>query len=163
MIKLKLKPGRELKVKSAISVSQFLIKFQDIITCFELCSLRVDHKKLMGLKKFLGSPIYIYIYYPRPYTLNPMYFNKYRRGKGDIIHVHNRCQYAHNKVDIFLVSQNNLLTTYFMYSLHHKKTLLTTYLMYILCRKTNSSNWRDLQKWKIFVFGIFNFCKIPQI
>jgi hypothetical protein len=69
MVKLKLKPGWEFKVKSVTSVSQFLIKFQDIITCFELCSPRADHKKLMGLKKFLGSPIYIYIYYPRPYTL----------------------------------------------------------------------------------------------
>jgi hypothetical protein len=141
-------------VKNVTSVSQFLIKFQDIITCFELCSPRADHKKLMALKNFLGSPlslyiyIYIYIYNPRPHTLNPMYFNEYRRGQGDIIHVHNRCQYAHNKVDLFLISQNNLLTTY---------------LMYILCRKTNSSNWKDLQKWKIFVFGIFNFGKIPQI
>jgi hypothetical protein len=54
---LKLKPGWELKVKSVRSISQF----QDIITCFELCSPRADHKKLMGLKKILCSPIYIYI------------------------------------------------------------------------------------------------------
>ncbi len=59
MVKLKLKPGRELKVKSVTSISQFLIKFQDIITCFKLCSPRPYHKKLMGSKKFLVSPIYI--------------------------------------------------------------------------------------------------------
>jgi hypothetical protein len=147
-------------VKSVTSISQFLIKFQDIITCFELCSPRADHKKLMGSKTFLGS--HIYIYNPRPYTLNPMYFNKYRRGQGDIIHVHNRCQYAHNKVDLLLTSQNNLLTTYFMYSLHHKKTLLTTYLMYFLCRKTNSSfKLEGLTKVEDICF--WDLCKIPQI
>jgi len=90
-------------VKSATSVSQFLIKFQDIITCFELCSPRADHKKLMSLKKFLGNTIYIY--YPRPYTLNFVYFNNIGGGKGTS--------------SMFTIGVN-MLTTKLIYSLSHK-------------------------------------------
>jgi hypothetical protein len=103
MVKLKLKPGWELKVKSVTSVSQFLIKFQDIIT--------------IGV---------------------------------------------------------NMLTTKLIYSLSHKiicwqHTLCIPCITKRLClqhtwcisyvAKTNSSNWRDLQKWKIFVLGSLTFLK----
>jgi len=86
-------------VKSVTSVSQFLIKFQDIITCFELCSPRASHKKLMGLKKFLGSPIYI--------ILDPTLCTSIHTGGG------------RGKSSMFTIGLN-MLTTKLIYSLSHK-------------------------------------------